>query len=403
METLFSLGALYPSDFLRPEEKPRCEPIELKLVMDDEGFVKLEKTAPKESMWGERYWYKSGISQTMKLALQDIVNSILPLMQWEENDIWLDIACNDGTMLSYVPKDFIRIGIDPSSFPEAQNRADLVIKDYFSTTVYRASNFGGQKAKIITSIAMFYDLEKPEEFIKDVHEILEEDGLWVMQLSYSPLMISQLAFDNICHEHIYYYSLFNLNYLLDMNGFQIVDCQLNDVNGGSFRVYIMKSEANIEKFSTQPYRDVARVRIDSLLAWEEEIGMANSKIWDKFYKNIQHLKKDIVEFIKGAKLLGHTVWAYGMSTKGNTLLQYFGLDNTLIDGGADRNRDKWGLRTVGTNIQIHSESDMREAKPDFLLILPWHFLSEFKEREKELLESGTKFIMPCPKFEIITK
>ncbi len=406
-KTLFSLGEIYPSDFLKPGEEPRCQPIELKLVMEDNGLVHLEKTAPKEAMWG-KYWYRSGINQTMKNELKNIVDSILPLMKFEENSVWLDIASNDGSLLSFVPDSFIKVGVDPAedSFKqEAEKHADLIIQDYFSADVYKKARFGNQKAKVITSIAMFYDLEKPEDFLKDIYDTLDDNGVWVMQLSYTPLMIYQIAFDNICHEHVFYYSLLDMRSMLERNGFMIMDCCLNNVNGGSFRLYIMKNIGDREVFSTDTYRDVCHFRITSLLMSELEDGEEpTDKIaeWYDFHDEIIALKDDVVSFIKEIKSKGGTIWGYGASTKGNTLLQYFGLDKTLISGIADRNIDKWGLRTVGTNIPIYSESDMRKAKPDYLLILPWHFISEFKEREAELLKAGTKFIVPCPKFQIIS-
>lgn len=400
---LFSLGKIYPSDFLRPDEMPRCNPIELKLMMDEHGLVTLDKTAPKDAMWG-RYWYRSGINQTMKQELKNIVDSILPLMKFEENSLWLDIASNDGTLLSFVPDKFIRIGIDPAedSFKkEAEQHADEIIQDYFSKDAYLYSKFGRQKAKVITSIAMFYDLESPEVFIKDIDEVLDENGIWVMQLSYSPMMMYQVAFDNIVHEHYAYYSLTTLKRLLEENGFRIMDCQLNDINGGSFRVYIMKESANHKLFSTQPHRDVCEFRIHGLLAYEKETKANDAYSWILFYEKIKSLKKRVVDFIAGKKQNGKTIWAYAASTKGNTLLQYFGLNNKLIDGIAERNIDKWGLRTIGTNIPIYSESDMRKAKPDYVLVLAWHFISEFKEREKDYLIGGGKFILPAPDFEII--
>lgn len=402
---LFSLGEIYPSDFLRPDEQPRCGPVELKLMTDENSLVTLEKTAPKEVMWG-RYWYRSGINQSMKDELKNVVDSILPVMKFDENSIWLDVASNDGTLLSFVPGSFIKIGIDPAenSFKEeAERHADEIVQDYFSAKVYKRSRFGNQKAKVITCISMFYDLEKPEEFLDGINEVMDDDGLLVLQLSYTPLMLHQLAFDNVVHEHYAYYTLFTIRNLLAGNGFHILDCQLNDVNGGSFRVYAMKSDGNKELFGTQPYRDVCRFRVKGILANEHSENYNNGISWMTFFEEVKKLKEDVYGFIKTEKEKGKTIWAYGASTKGNTLLQYFGLDNTLIDAIADRNIDKWGLRTVGTNIPIHSESDMRKAKPDYLLILPWHFIKEFKEREKEYLLNGGKMIIPCPKFEIIEK
>lgn len=404
MKELFTLGELYVSDFISDGASPRGGRIEMKMMLEeDTGAVRLEKCAPLDVMYG-KYWYRSGINHTMKGELKGIVDSISSLMKLKENDIWLDIACNDGTLLSYVPESLIKVGIDPvdDSFKiESEKHADLIVQDYFTHKAWSDSRFGRQKAKVVTSIAMFYDLEDPETFIRDIGKVLADDGLWVLQLSYTPLMIKQMAFDNICHEHIYYYSLFNLKRLFEKCGFQIVDCQLNDVNGGSFRVYAMKEDADLKKFSTQPHRDVCEFRIKSLLEMEKSLKLDSEDTWREFFFRIEELKETTVAFIKAEKAKGKKIWGYGASTKGNTLLQYFGLDSSLIDGIAERSVWKWGLKTVGTNIPIYSEDDMRREKPDYLLVLPWHFINEFISREEDFLKSGGKFIVPCPKFEII--
>ena len=404
MKELFTLGHLFVSDFLDDDELPRGGRHEMKMMLDEHsGLVRLEKPAPLETMYG-KYWYRSGINNTMRKELNGIVDSILSVTKHNENDIWVDIASNDGTLLSFVPRSFVRIGIDPvdDTFKvEADQHSDLIIQDYFSSNIYKKSKFGSQKAKVVTSIAMFYDIEDPHKFIQDVFEILDDDGLWVLQLSYTPLMIEQLAFDNICHEHIFYYSLFNLKKLMAKNGFRIVDCQLNDTNGGSFRVYVMKENANFSKFGTQPYRDVCNFRINSLEEYEKSLGLDTEKTWKDFFQKILDLKEKTVSFIRSEKAKGKKICGYGASTKGNTLLQYFGLDNTLIDSIAERSKYKWGLKTVGTNIPIISEEQMRKEKPDYLLVLPWHFINEFTEREKDFLSRGGKFIIPCPKFEIV--
>lgn len=403
MKELFSLGELYVSDFLKEGEVPRTGKIEMKLMMDDDGTVRLERTAPHDTMWG-KYWYRSGINLTMKMELKDIVESIRNVTKLNDNDLWIDIACNDGTLLSYLPNNLTKVGIDPADDTyriESEKQADLIIQDYFTADGFQKSKFGNMKAKVVTSIAMFYDLEHPEIFIKDIDHVLDDNGLWVLQLSYTPLMLKQLAFDNIVHEHMYYYSLFNLKKLFERNGFQIVDCQLNNVNGGSFRVYAMKSKADVKTFSTQTYRDVCNFRIDSILAYEKELKLDSVNTWKLFFDQINELKEKTVSFIKLEKAKGKSIAGYGASTKGQTLLQFFGLDNTLIDFIAERSSYKFGLRTVGTNIPICSEEDMRRAKPDYLLILPWHFITEFTQRESEYLFNGGKFIAPCPKFEII--
>jgi NDP-4-keto-2,6-dideoxyhexose 3-C-methyltransferase len=365
MKELFNLGNLYVSDFLGGNDEPRGGKVEMKMMLDETtGNVRLEKSAPLDVMYG-KYWYRSGINQSMKKELQRVVNSILEVKKLKENDIWVDIACNDGTMFDFIPSNLIKVGIDPvdnSYRSESEKKANLIIQDYFSADSYKKSKFGSQKAKVVTSIAMFYDLENPDTFIQDVGEILDDDGLWVLQLSYTPLMIEQLAFDNICHEHIYYYSLFNLKRLMEKNGFKVVDCQLNDTNGGSFRVYAMKETGDITKFSTQPHRDVCNFRIQSLLTLEEKLKLDSVETWMEFYRRILDLKNQTISFIKSEKEKGKKIWGYGASTKGNTLLQYFGLDHTLIDGIAERSVYKWGLKTVGTNIPISSEEEMRKEK-----------------------------------------
>jgi hypothetical protein len=403
MEELFTLGKLNVSDFIPIDNNTEHKKHELKLMLDDDtGAVRLKNPAPLDSMYG-KYWYRSGINQTMKDELKNVVESILKVQKLKENDIWLDIACNDGTMFDYMPENIIKIGVDPADNTykeESEKRSDLIIQDYFNYDTYSKSKYGKMKAKIITIIAMFYDLDNPDAFLQDVQKVLDDDGLLVMQMSYTPLMIKQMAFDNICHEHIYYYSLFNIRRILSRNGFSVVDCTLNDINGGSFRLFIKKKGFE-DNFYTQPFRDVARFRILSLLEYEYSLELDDPYTWKQFFDKINDLKEKTVSFIKEEKSKGKTIWGYGASTKGNTTLQYFGLDNTLIDGIAERSTYKWGLKTVGTNIPIYSEEEMRKAKPDYLLILPWHFINEFKEREKDYLVGGGKFIVPCPKFEVV--
>jgi SAM-dependent methyltransferase len=404
MKNLFSLGNLYVSDFIKKSDKPVHEKEPLNLVLDETiGAPKLDSVTDPSKMYG-KYWYRSGINATMTNELKSIVESAINCIPIKNDDIFLDIACNDGTLLKFVPKNMIKVGIDPADdtyAAESKQIANLIIQDYFSAETYKKSKYGDKKAKIITVVAMFYDLDNPIKFLNDIVDILDDEGLLILQMSYTPLMLKQLAFDNICHEHIYYYSLTSIKNLLEKVNLKIVDCLLNDINGGSFRVYIRKNKSNDRNFKTAPYRDVANYRIQSLLTHEEKDGITTTKPYLEFYERIKALRDETVSFIKDQKSKGKTIWAYGASTKGNTLLQWFGLDNTLIDGIAERSPYKFGLKTVGTNIPIYSEDVLREKNPDYVLVLPWHFINEFCDREKNYLEKGGKFIVPCPKFEII--
>ena len=216
-------------------------------------------------------------------------------------------------------------------------------------------------------------------------------------------MLKQLAFDNICHEHLEYYSLHSFKYLLDQHDLQIVDCQLNDINGGSFRIYIRKNNADPTTFAAAPYRDVAHFRVHSILAHEQTLKLTDPQTYHDFHKKACALRDQTLAFMKAERAKGKKIWAYGASTKGNTLLQWWGIDNALIDGIAERQPTKYGLKTVGSNIPIASDEDMRKANPDYLLVLPWHFIESFIRREREFLNRGGKFILPCPYFEVIGK
>ena len=405
MTELFSLGDLYISDFIKTQGDYRGKKKwDLTLMLSPETqCLQLKENADKDFLYG-KYWYRSGTNSTMRDELKDIAESCMKLSKIDDSSqIFLDIASNDGTLLSFVKDNkYYTVGIDPAdgSFQkEAEQNARKVIEGFFSKELYHSSI--NKKASIVTCIAMFYDLEDPISFLKDVFEILDDDGLFVIQQSYMPLMIKQLAFDNICHEHVFYHSLYSMEYMLDQVGFKVVDVQLNDVNGGSFRTYIQKKTAKIESFGSSPYRDVANFRLWSLREYEKTLNLDVTNNYIKFWDQVKDLKEQTYNFIKEEHDKGKSIWVYGASTKGNTLLQFFGLDNSLIDGAAERSIYKYGLKTIGTNIPIHSEETMRMVDPDYLLILPWHFINEFKEREKHYLKNGGKFIIPCPKFEIL--
>lgn len=386
------------SDFLKRGEEPKGPPCELALAFDPESkAVQLIKQPDASLMWGSMYYYRSAVNPTMREALRDLADKICKSVpESKKKTVYLDIASNDGYLLSTVDsKKYIRVGIDPSDYPEAHNNADVIIRDYFSAQAFAKAGY--KKASRISCAAVFYDVDKPVKFLKDIYDILEDDGLATLQLSYTPANIMQTELGVICHEHLCYYNLTSLKWMTDRAGFVIRDVELNNVNGGSIRLYIQKKSAP-DNYLTPADRDICKIRVDSLLLWEEEAGFNDPKIYKDFYKQILKLKKETVDFIKKAKAEGKSVWGYGASTKGNTLLQMFGLDNKLIDAIAEKQDYKWGRRTIGTNVPIRSEADMRKAQPDYLLILPWFFRDNFIEREQQYLKKGGTMIFPAPNF-----
>jgi len=400
LEPLFSIGDLYVSDFLKDGEKPKGPACELELGFDPVSkAVQLTKQPDAALMWGSMYYYRSAVNPAMREALRDLAEKTCKsIPEGNEKAIYLDIASNDGFLLSTVDKNkYIRVGMDPSDYPEANDKdnVDVNIREYFSAKAFKDAGF--TKAARISCAACFYDVDNPVEFLSDVYEILEDDGLFTLQLSYTPANILQTELGVICHEHLSYYNLSSLKWMTDKVGFVIKDIELNNVNGGSIRLYLQKQGAP-DNYLTPADRDICKIRVESLLLWEEQAGFNDPKIYKDFYQQIIKLKKETVNFIKKAKAEGKTVWGYGASTKGNTLLQMFGLDKSLIDGIAEKQEFKWGRRTVGTDIPIYSEEEMRKTQPDYLLILPWFFRDTFIEREKEYLEKGGTMIFPAPEF-----
>lgn len=400
MKKLLELGNHYVSDFVKEDTTDR-QKYSLDLYLDATlGAPRLKEQPPHSSMWGT-YWYRSGINASMKRELGDIAEEIQRRVRLQEGDVWLDIACNDGTLLSKLPTHLTRIGIDPcdDSYVAESSKHGTIVQDYFTKDAY--DSVTNKKAKVITCIAMFYDLHDPHPFVQDLYQCLDDNGLLVLQMSYTPLMINQLAFDNICHEHVYYYDLTSISKLFSQHGFKVVDCSLNDTNGGSFRISLQKITAKESSFASAPLRDVCRMRVSQIYEYERSRPIDSEQTWSDFSRRLNKLRDDVVNFVRKAKAEGKTVYGYGASTKGNTLLQYFGLTNEDIVAIAERSPYKFGYKTIGTNIPIISEEEMRAAKPDYLLVLPWHFIDEFESREKEFFAAGGKMIVPCPTFKVI--
>lgn len=402
LTSVLDLGNLFVSGFY-PEivdDAPQG-PLELGLG-EGSGLLQLCHTVQPDSLF-RQYWYQSGTNATMTRQLKKIVDRVADWVCLKENDLVLDIGCNDGTLLSHYPsnKKLERIGIDPALNLSALGRrhCDHHSTDYFNRDVFmRLSR--GRRARVITSIAMFYDLEDPRAFVRDILECLSDDGIWIIQLSYSPLMYIQNGFDNIVHEHLEFYSLSSLKYLLDIFDLKIIDVELNDVNAGSIRVFVAK-ESNPVEGAAQFTKDIGMFRRESFLGYEKIIGLHNQEAVHKFQRRIKNLRVRTCELLHSIKGQGKTIYGYGASTKGNTLLQYYGLNTEFITAIAERQRQKFGLLTAGTWIPIISEIEMRKRKPDYLFILPWHFIHEFIDREREFLTDGGKFIIPLPELRII--
>ncbi len=401
---VLSLGEHYVSDFVAPDAPDGLRaPLELMLCRRCH-LLQLKHTVPAEALY-RNYWYRSGTNKTMRDALADIANAAERLIHLGAGEAVLDIGCNDGTLLaSYKTGGVFKIGFDPAENLAGWSRpvADRIVISFFDSIPFtRDSQLSAYRPKIITSIAMFYDLEDPKQFISDIKAVLHPNGLWIVQMSYLPMMLKQNEVGNICHEHLEYYSMQSFEYLLGLFDLEIVDVELNEINGGSLRAYIRHRGADGSVFGDATYRGLAAERVRAMRENEIKLGLDDTRTYAEFAFWVERIKSDVVDFIRTQVGKGKKVYVYGASTKGNTVLQYFGLDRTLITAAAERNPDKWGKVTVGTRVPIVSEDAARAAKPDYFLVLPWHFVEEFQAREKHYLLAGGRFILPAPRFALI--
>jgi len=382
---VFSLGNQYINDFVPADRVGKGLMAPLDLVMCDRcTLLQLRHTAPQELLYSRYYWYRSGVTATMRRALRDITESVEKMVVLKPGDVVLDIGANDGTMLTtYTVKGIRKVGCEPADnlIEMLKANTEYVMHDFWDYDCYieLASQWGFGKAKVVTAIGMFYDLENPNKFIRDAQRAMTDDGVFIAQLMCLSSMLEKNDVGNIVHEHLEYYSLESLKYLFETNGLEIFRIEENEVNGGSYRIFARHHKGTGISFNERyTYEDV----------------MA-------FAKRVEENRDKCVDFIKGEVAKGKRIYVYGASTKGNVILQYYGLDNSLIAAAAERSPEKWGKYTVGSWIPIVSEEEARRDNPDYFLVLPWGFFPEFYERERKWREGGGKFIVPLPEFRVV--
>jgi GDP-mannose 4,6-dehydratase len=358
------------------------------------GLIQLKETTNCEELYEYEYGYRSGISNTMRSHLKEYKEEICSVVKLEEGDVIVDIGSNDSTMLQYYDNKYRRIGVDPTGKQFKQYYGEVELLPTYFTHDNFVNNFGELKCKMVSSISMFYDLPDPVQFAKDIHSVLDDNGIWTCEQSYILTMLRTNSIDTICHEHLEYYALHQVKDIADRAGFKIIDVKFNDCNGGSFRVYFAKKDSVLYKENSD--------LVERILREEVEYGVMDSegKVYADFMKGCDLQVKYLKDFINAVNVNGKKVYIYGASTKGNCLLQYAELDDSYIKYAVERNPNKVGKMT-STGIEIISEETMRESPPDYLLVLPWHFKNEILEREKSFLDAGGQFIFPFPHFEIV--
>ena len=397
LEPILKLGNFYLSDFVEKsqEEKPNSYPLNL-LLCKDCFLVQQDNTTPPEELYNNHYGYKSGINDTIRNNLSEIVKEASSIIKLKTDDIVVDIGANDGTLLDNYSDKIVKVGYEPVAkfvqeaiFKRKASPYFIYFADFFQSHYFK-NRFDDKKAKIITVISMFYDLDDPNQFLEEIREILDEKGILVIQQNYLAGMLTQNAFDNIVHEHLEYYSLKSLENLLAKFDLEVFDVKLNDINGGSFRTLIAQT-------GTQKVFD----SVEGLRQTEKLLKLDDPGTYRKFATRVEDNAANVYAFVKKVADEGKTVYLYGASTRGNTLLQYYNLDNNLIKAAVERNPDKFGKKIASVDIPIISEAQARKERPDYMFVLPWFHKDEFIRREADYLKSGGVFIIPLPELQII--
>ncbi|MFK5915662.1 MAG: class I SAM-dependent methyltransferase [Woeseiaceae bacterium] len=368
-------------------------PLRLVKCMSEDGcgLLQMEHSYDLGEMYGENYGYRSGLNASMVSHLKNKVKNILALVSVSEGDLIVDIGSNDSTTLQAYPDSGLTlVGVDPTGikFHEYYPPHIQLIPEFFSSALLK-ERFPDKKAKIITSFSMFYDLESPLQFMQEVYDVLDDDGIWVFEQSYMPTMLEKNSYDTICHEHLEFYGLYQIKWMADRVGFKIIDVEFNDVNGGSFSIVVAKSLGN-----TLVTPDVQKI-LDN----ENSLGLHTLTPYHEFATRVANSRNELINFIDEAVENGKTIAALGASTKGNVLLQYCGLTSDKISYVGEVNSEKYGCFTPGTWIPIISEADLLSKNPDFLIVLPWHFRSFF---ENNKLFSGMNLVFPLPNLDVVT-
>lgn len=395
-DNLFSLGNLFYTGKFPSQNKDKIPRGKITLVKCKScQLVQLDRKFNPKYLYNSDYGYRSGINQTMKNHLSKITQKLTKLTKLKKDDFVLDIASNDATLLnSYKTHGIKKIGIDPilNKFKKFYKKIDFKIADFFSLKAIHKKKIKN-KFKIITACAVFYDVDNPNKFLKNVSQLIDQNsGIFYLEFQDLLSIIKNNLFDTICHEHLEYYSLTVVKEIIEKNDLKIINVTKNDINGGSLALYIGHVGSKLK---------ISHKNIDKILSEEKKIKLNEKKTYINFFNNIKNIKKKLLNILINLKKNNKKIHGYGASTKGNVLLQYFNIDHNLIEYVADRNPEKNNLYTPGTKIKIITEEKSRKHKPDFFLVLPWHFKKEILKREKKIIKKGTKFIFPLPNLKIV--
>jgi len=390
LELFLDLGE-QPYSGIFPNKEDKDLPIgQLKLLQCRQGcgLIQMASNFDLDEMYGENYGYRSGLNSSMVEHLKKRAVYAVKIADLKPNDLVVDIGANDGTSLGFFNENYNTLGFDPSAEKFKSYIPDGVdiVFDFFSEDLFKKVSVKS-KAKLITSYSMFYDLPDPLGFAKAVYNCLDEDGIWITEQSYILNMVDANSYDTICHEHLEYYGLEQILYLSTKVGFDIIDLDFNDINGGSFVVTFKKSDASFVCSKFLKY-----------LKLEQDRNIKTKEFATQFFNRIKKSRKELISFLENCKNKNKTVGILGASTKGNVILNYCNISAHDIPFVGEVNMDKIGKFTPGSKIPIITEEDILSKNLDYYLILPWHLKSFFISNKKF---NNKNLVFPLPNIEII--
>ncbi|NOT47446.1 MAG: class I SAM-dependent methyltransferase [Acidobacteria bacterium] len=376
----FEREAFYPLDVYFCEE---CSLVQLADVVD-----------PK-ILFGN-YIYLTGTANTIVSHNQQYAETVVDFLQLNGDDLVIEVASNNGSLLRCFREQGIRtLGIEPAENIAAIANADgieTVNKFFNSATANKiVSEYGSARAVIGNNVLAHVD--DTQDFLRGCKTLLRDDGLVIVEVPYLKEFVDLVEFDTIYHEHLCYFSVTSLMRLCDAVGLSIIRVDRVQVHGGSIRVYAEKKE----KHSNHAAAVIA------IAEDERKAGLTTQETFENFAEKTRNTREKLYSLLESLKAEGKSIAAYGAPAKGNTLLNYCGIDTRLLDFAVDKNPLKVGLFTPGAHLQVLPVSAVLERQPDYLLILAWNFASEIMQQQSEFEARGGRFIIPIPEPRIVEK